>query len=111
MIPLTLKDTQILVAGSVFLLGCLCVIIGALVLLSRGYSREVRELAVHTARLGQKGMAQEVSTLVGQAAELVRAINELIRTASGISVFLITLGIGMIVAAYWVIMQIDWAIA
>jgi len=111
MIPLTLKDTQILIAGAVFLLGCLCVIIGALVLVTRGFSREVRELAVQTARLGQKGVAQDVSTLVGQAAELVKAINELVRTASGVSVFLICLGIGMIVASYWVVMQINWAIA
>lgn len=106
MIPLTLRDMQIVIAGSVFLLGFLCIMMGAFVLISRGYSREVRALAAHTARLAQKGVAQEVSGLVTSASQLVGAINELVRTASGIGVFLISLGLVMIVSSYWVIEQI-----
>lgn len=106
MIPLTLRDMQIVIAGSVFLLGFLCIMMGAFVLISRGYSREVRALAAHTARLAQKGVAQEVSGLVTSASQLVGAINELVRTASGIGVFLISLGLVMIVSSYWVIQQI-----
>lgn len=111
MIPLTLKDSQIIIAGTVFVLGCICVILGAFLLISRGYSREVRELALNTARLGQKGVAQEVSGLVKSASDLVASINQLVKTASGIGVFLICLGLGMIASAYWVIIQIKWAAA
>ena len=110
MIPLSFRDLQILIAAAVFLMGCMCVILGALVLISRGYSREVRSIAVHTARLGQKGMAQEVTGLVNSAAELLAGINQLVRTASGIGVFLISLGCAMLVAAYWVIQQIEWSL-
>ncbi len=106
MIPLTLRDIQIVIAGSVFLLGFLCILMGVFVLISRGYSREVRALAAHTARLAQKGVAQEVSGLVTSSSQLVGAINELVRTASGIGVFLISLGLVMIVSSYWVIQQI-----
>lgn len=109
MIPLTLRDMQIVIAGSVFLLGFLCILMGAFVLISRGYSREVRALAAHTARIAQKGVAQEVSGLVTSASQLVGAINELVRTASGIGVFLITLGLVMIVSSYWVIQQLPGA--
>ncbi|HEX9680911.1 MAG TPA: hypothetical protein VGA32_05615 [Anaerolineales bacterium] len=109
MIPLTLRDMQIVIAGSVFLLGFLCILMGAFVLISRGYSREVRALAAHTARLAQKGVAQEVSGLVTSASQLVGAINELVRTASGIGVFLISLGLVMIVSSFWVIQQIPVA--
>lgn len=109
MIPLTLRDMQIVIAGSVFLLGFLCILMGAFVLISRGYSREVRALAAHTARLAQKGVAQEVSGLVTSASQLVGAINELVRTASGIGVFLISLGLVMIVSSFWVIQQIPSA--
>ena len=109
MIPLTLRDMQIVIAGSVFLLGFLCILMGAFVLISRGYSREVRALAAHTARLAQKGVAQEVSGLVTSASQLVGAINELVRTASGIGVFLISLGLVMIVSSFWVIQQIPLA--
>jgi hypothetical protein len=110
MIPISFRDLQILIAAVVFLMGCMCIILGALVLISRGYSSEVRSIAVHTARLGQKGMAQEVTGLVNSAVELLAGINQLVRTASGIGVFLITLGCAMIVAAYWVVMQIEWSL-
>jgi len=110
MIPLTFSDVQILIAASIFILGFLLVLIGALVLVSRGYSREVRALATHTARLGQKGLAQEVTGLVTSASELVAALNGLVRTASGIGVLLISVGLGLMYAGYWVIQQISWTI-
>ena len=110
MIPLTFSDVQMLIAASIFILGFMLVLIGALVLVSRGYSREVRALAAHTARLGQKGIAQEVTGLVTSASELVAALNGLVRTASGISVLLISVGLGLMYAGYWVIQQISWTI-
>ena len=110
MIPLTFGDVQILIAASIFILGFLLVLIGALVLVSRGYSREVRALAAHTARLGQKGIAQEVTGLVNSATELVASLNGLVRTASGIGILLISVGLGLMYAGYWIIQQISWAI-
>jgi hypothetical protein len=111
MIPLSFRDIQILIAAAVFLLGCLCVILGAIVLITRGYSREVRTIAAHTARIGQKGVTSEVSGLVNSAAELMTAINQLVKTSNGTGVFLITLGIGMIASGYWVVLQIEWALS
>jgi hypothetical protein len=90
-------------------MGSVCVLLGIFVLISRGYSREVKSLAAQTARLGQKGIAQDVTGLVNSASQLVAAINGLIRTASGVGVFLIAFGMVMIVAAYWVVLQINWA--
>lgn len=110
MIPLTFSDVQILIAASIFILGFLLVLIGALVLVSRGYSREVRALAAHTARLGQKGIAQEVTGLVNSATELVASLNSLVRTASGIGILLISVGLGLMYAGFWIIQQINWAI-
>jgi hypothetical protein len=111
MIPLTLRDAQIIVAGSVFFLGGVCVLLGILVLITRGYSQEVKALASNTAKLGQKGVAEEATGLVSSASELVLAINQLVRTASGVGVFLVFFGSLMIVAAYWVVMQIQWPVA
>lgn len=110
MIPLSFTDIQILIAAAVFVLGFLLVLIGALVLISRGYSREIRKLTAHTARLGQKGLAQEVTGLVNGATELIASINQLVRTASGIGIFLVSLGIAMMSAGYWIIQQIDWVV-
>jgi hypothetical protein len=106
MIPFSYQDVQIIIAATVFLLGCLCLVLGTFVLIHRGYSKEIRALATHTARLGQKGLAEELGSLVSSTSQLVSAINSLIRTASGIGVFLIMLGLVMIAGAYWIIEQI-----
>jgi len=108
MIPLTLRDTQILIAGAVFVLGFLCILLGAFVLISRGYSKEIQALAAHTARLGQKGLAEEVSGLVNSASTLVAALNELVRSANGVGLFLMTIGLMMLGASYWIVSVISW---
>lgn len=110
MMPLTLADIQILIASSVFILGLLCNVLGIIVLMTRGYSREVKSLATHTARIGQKGLTQDVAGLVQSASELVNSINGLVRTASGVGVFLISLGLLMIAGAYWVVSNVNWTV-
>lgn len=108
MIPLSLFEIQILIAASVFVLGVLCVILGIFVLMTRGYAREVRSLAAHTAHIGKKGIAQDVTGLVQSASDLIGAINQLVKTASGVGVFLVSLGLLMIMSSYYVVTRIDW---
>ena len=107
MIPLSLHELQILMAASAFVMGCLSIILGMLVLITRGYSSEVKALASHTAKLGQKGITQEATGLVSSASELILSINQLVRTASGVGTFLLISGMMMIAAAYWVVTQIQ----
>ena len=109
MIPLAVIDMQIVIGSAVFVLGCMCVLLGIFVLVTRGYSRDIRALASHTARLGQKGMAEEITGLVRSATELVGALSGLVKTASGAGLFLVTLGMVMIASAYWVVTQIQTA--
>ncbi len=109
MIPFTVVDMQIVIGAAVFVLGGMCVLLGAFVLVTRGYSRDIRALASQTARLGQKGMAEEVTGLVRSSTELVGALNGLVKTASGAGLFLITIGMLMIGSAYWVVTQIQIA--
>jgi len=110
MIPLTARDIQIIITGSVFLMGSLCVLMGAFVMISRGYSRDVQALAAHTARLGRKGLAEEVTGLVTSATELMSSINSLAKTATGIGIFLIILGLALLAASYWLMTQMGLAI-
>lgn len=108
MMPLSLHELQILMAVAAFVMGCLSIMLGMLVLITRGYSSEVKALASHTARLGQKGITQEATGLVSSASELILSINQLVRTASGVGTFLLLSGMMMIAAAYWVVTQIQW---
>ena len=48
-------------------------------------------------------LAEEVAGLVGNASALLNATNELIRTSAGIGVFLTLLGVGLMVAASWLV--------
>jgi hypothetical protein len=109
MIPLNLSDFQIVIAVAVFILGCMCLLLGLFFLIGRGYSSDIKMLAAHTARLGQKGLAEEVTGLVNSASSLVASLNDLVRTSNGTGVFLMTLGLMMIGASYWILTQINWA--
>lgn len=110
MIPLSMSDMQIIIGAALFVLGCICILLGTFVLISRGFSKEMKALAVHTARIGQKGIAEELSGLVNSASELVAALNQLVKTASGAGIFLISMGMAMIGAAYWVLIQIEYPV-
>ena len=57
----------------------------------RTSSSEVKALATQTARLAQKGIAEEVAGLVGNASTLVDAMDQLVRTTRGIGIFLTVL--------------------
>ncbi len=105
---LSLSDFQVLIAVALFILGCLCVLLGAFVLIGRGNTGDVKMLAAHTARLAQKGLAEEVTGLVNGASALVAGLNDLVRTSNGTGVFLITLGLMMIGASYWILTQVNW---
>jgi hypothetical protein len=77
-----------------------------LILAFRASSSDVKTIANQTVRLAQKGIAEEVAGLVGNATNLVDAINQLVRTTRWIGIFLTTLGLLMMGAACWVAVQI-----
>jgi hypothetical protein len=68
-------------------------------LLSRAIGRDVKTLATQTARLAQKGLAEEVAGLVGNASSLLDALNQLIKSTAGVGVFLILMGLTFIAVA------------
>lgn len=109
MIPLSLAEIQILICASLFLLGLLCVLLGIFVLMTRGYSQEVKRLTAQTAAIGQKGLGADVTGVVQSASELVAAVNQLVRTSNGVGVFLTATGLVMVAGAYWILTQINWA--
>lgn len=109
MFPLALRDVQLLIASLILLVGFVCILIGVLLLVGRGYSKEVRAIATHAARIGQKGIVEEMSSLVTSASSLLTAVNGLVRTSNGIAVFLIFIGMAMVIASYVIFLQVDWA--
>jgi hypothetical protein len=91
------------VALSLALLGLVCTATGVLLLVTRASGRSVQTIANQAARLGQKGLSEDIAGLVGNASSLVDALNQLVRTSAGIGIFLVVFGFIMLVAAYLMI--------
>lgn len=97
----TLSTSEILLVMSVvlFLLGVACTITGIIILAVRVTSRDIRNLAVQTTSLAQKGIAEDIAGLVGNASSLLGALNDMVRTAAGIGVFITVIGLVLMVSA------------
>lgn len=106
MLSITAQEILVFMAAVLFLLGMISTTSGIVLLVTRTTSQEVRTLAVQTARLAQKGLAEQIAGLVGNATTLLDALNELVRTTSGVGVFLIIAGLIFMVAGSYLVMQI-----
>ena len=105
---ITLQDVILIMAAALFILGAATFAAGVFVLVARAMGQDMRTLSSQTARLAEKGLAEDVSGLVGNAASLLTSMTQLVRTAAGVGVFLTTLGLGLIGASFWLILQIRW---
>ena len=110
MYAITLSDTLMLMAAILFFIGVICIIMGIFVLLSRAMSRNVSALSAHTAKLASKGITEDMAGLVGNASALMTALSQMVRTAAGVGIFLTTIGLGMMAAGYWIVLQVEWPV-
>ena len=106
MSPTLTFEVLIVMAMILFFLGMASSVTGIVILTTRATGRDIHTLAAQTTRLAQKGLAEEVAGLVGNATSLLDAMNQLIRTAAGVGVFLTVFGLAVMVAAAWLALQI-----
>ncbi|MBI9047835.1 MAG: hypothetical protein JEZ00_00330 [Anaerolineaceae bacterium] len=103
---MTIHEIYTIMAVSLFLMGIIAVGAGVFILISRSVGEDIREITQQTAKLAQKGITDEIAGLVGNASALIDALNNLIRTTTGIGIFLIMIGIMLLLGAYYMIRQI-----
>lgn len=107
MLGISISDLIMIMAVTFFALGTMAIIAGMVILVGRSLmGSEVKTIAVQAARLGQKGIAEDVAGLVGNASALLESLNSLIKTSTGIGVSLIFIGILLNAAAYFLTTQI-----
>jgi uncharacterized membrane protein YccF (DUF307 family) len=106
MVSINLRDIQLAMAICLFILGLIAFGIGIFILVFSTLGRDMRTLVATTAKLAQKGIAEEVAGLVGNVSNLLGAMNGLVHTASGIGLFMTIIGLGMMIASYYLILQI-----
>jgi hypothetical protein len=79
--------------AALFFVGAATFIVGVLILTLRTSNADVRSLAAQTVRLAQKGIAEDVAGLVGNASDLLESLNQVLRTTRGVGMFLTLLGL------------------
>lgn len=90
-----------------FLLGALMVLTGLIILTKKAIGKEVQSLAATTSKLAQKGIADDIAGLVGNASALMNALQDMVKTATGIGVFLVLIGGLFIAGSLWIFVNID----
>ncbi|MGB9639600.1 MAG: hypothetical protein ACPL4H_01730 [Anaerolineales bacterium] len=87
-------------------LGSISIIAGIIILITRTTSKEIKAITAQTNRLIQKGIAEEIAGLVGQASTLLNSLNDLIRSTAGVGVTLIIFGIVLNLIAAFISFQL-----
>lgn len=103
------RDVIFFMAAVIFLLGATSFVLGMVVLVAKASGRDIETLRNQTSALAQKGIANEVAGLVGTTTALVDAMDQLVRTSRGIGFLLLSIGMLMMGAAYYLIRQLNWA--
>ena len=99
-----LHDIVLIMAGGMFLMGIGTFLTGVLILVAGSWWRDLRILTAQTTRIAQKGLAEEISGLVGNASVLLTSINELVHTTTGIGVFLTIIGSILMSVTFWLVL-------
>lgn len=103
---MTVQEIFTTMAVSLFLMGIISVGAGVFILITKSVGDDVRQITDQTTKLAQKGITDDIAGLVGNASALIDALNDLIRTTTGIGIFLIMIGIVLLLGAYYMIRQI-----
>lgn len=106
MISIFTYQLLLIMAVLLFGLGVLTSITGVIILATRAAGRDIRTIAKQTTQLAQKGLAEDVAGLVGNASALLEAMNKLVRTTAGVGVFLTLFGLVLMALATWLALQI-----
>lgn len=103
---LSFPDVLKAIVVVMFVIGVISLVAGIFLLFRRVGGDEIKAIADQTARLAQKGIVEEVTGLVGNASALLDALNQLVRTTTGVGVFLTLFGFILMVAAYYLGIQL-----
>ncbi len=106
MFPLSATDFILTMAVGLLLMGLITLATGIFILITRAFGSNVKVIAEQTARLAQKGIAEDVAGLVGNASALLSTLNQMIMTAAGIGAFLIIVSFVLMGASYLLLMQL-----
>jgi hypothetical protein len=105
MLNFNIHDTLGLIIAGMAVFGAIALATGIFILFRKVMGDELKVIASQTARLAQKGITEEITGLVGNASALLEALNALVKTTTGVGVFLTLIGFILMVVAYYLGLQ------
>jgi hypothetical protein len=102
----SVTDIFLIMAVFLFIIGVFSIASGIFILVAKVAGGDIRTIARQTTALAQKGLTEEVSGLVGNATALIASVNDLVKTTSGIGIFIILVGIVSIGSAMAILSQL-----
>lgn len=97
----------ILMAGVLFIIGVLVLLLGIFILFRNAFGKELSSLASATSKLAQKGIAEDIAGLVGNASALMENLQKMVTTAAGIGVLLLISGSIFIASSVLILLNLD----
>jgi uncharacterized protein YoxC len=85
-------------------IGVIVLGIGVYTLVKKVLGKELNTIADQTVKIAQKGITDEISGLVGNARALIEVLNEMVKTTTGIGIFLVILG-GLLMAGAYLLVK------
>ena len=107
MYAVNLNDLLLTMSVSAFLMGLLTFGIGVFILATRVTGKGLQTVTEQTAQLASKGFAEEIAGLIGNASTLLKTMQEMVRTAAGVGVFLTLTGTFLMVGSLVILMRIQ----
>ncbi|MBN2085556.1 MAG: hypothetical protein JW748_10070 [Anaerolineales bacterium] len=81
--------------------GLVSLLAGILILIGRGFSKEMRTLASTSTELSKRAIHHDMTALSESVSEILTQINQMMKTAAGTGAFLILTGVVLMAGAYW----------
>lgn len=94
-------DVQLVMAVLLFGIGLLASLAGLITILNREYQQAMRGLSRQSERIATEAITEKaISDTIQATANLVQAVTQLVRTATGVGVVLLGSGLGTCYLAY-----------
>jgi hypothetical protein len=99
------NELQLFMLIGTFILGSITFLLGLAILMYGAWGKDLRTIADQTTKLAQKGMAEEIAGLVGNASTLMTTLNDLMRTSNGIGFYLTIIGALLMLLSSFVLLN------
>jgi hypothetical protein len=93
-------------ATIIFFIGVVVLLAGIIILVVQASGRNVKTVSESVSKLAQRGIAEDVAGLVGNASSLMSSMNDMVRSSAGIGITLIITGAALIAATYFIFLQL-----